>query len=99
MIGHGLSLRRKRMIAELLLSECDLRSLRNESLLFPFWAFASHVALLIASETSAFSFEALLVFLGEGASYLCEDRLSTSIGTVRSLGCRLDSPFPWCGCL
>src|SRR6266852_8393489 len=63
------------MIAELLFPECDLRFLRNESLLFPIWAFTSHVALLVASETSAFSFETLLVFLCEGVSDLCEDRL------------------------
>jgi len=31
--------------------------------------------LLVASETSAFSFETLFVFLCEGASDLCEDRL------------------------
>src|SRR6266849_6578565 len=65
----------RRMIAELLLPGRGLLFLRNESLLFPFWAFASHVALLVASETSVFSFETLLVFLCEGASDLCEDRL------------------------
>src|SRR6266852_9242951 len=65
----------RRVIAELLLSECGLWCLRNESLLFPFWAFASHVALLVALETSAFNFETLLVFLCESASDLCEDRL------------------------
>src|SRR6266849_1772747 len=70
-----LSLRQKWIIAERLLPECGLRFLRNESLLFSFWAFTSHVALLVASETSAFSFETLLVFLCEGTSNLCEDRL------------------------
>src|SRR5712691_2556190 len=65
----------RQMIAKLLLPERGLRFLWDESLLFPFWAFTSHVALLVASETSAFSFETLLVFFCEGASDLCEDRL------------------------
>src|SRR6266852_1544187 len=65
----------RQMIAELLLPERGPRFLWNKSLLFPFWAFTSHVALLVASETSVFSFETLLVFLCEGASDLCEDRL------------------------
>ena len=65
----------RQMIAELLLPERGLQFLWNESLLFPIWAFTSHVALLVASETSAFSLETLLVFLCEGTSNLCEDRL------------------------